>query len=189
MWRDLFVLCLVPLAVLASPMSQGYKDDGYDNGGYDKDSYGDKGESYTKDDGYGKKMTCTPVFDTVFQEFCESYFDRVCRTTHQEKCVDVPDQNCRAVMTNQQKRKCFEVDEVVCKLREDVKYQTVQVGYTVQKCSKVQGNVKRICQFVQFRRLLKTSYFRARLRHCFRHLFHDQGEVHVHQRSQPVLLP
>jgi len=145
MWRDLFVLCLVPLAVLASPMSQGYKDDGYDNGGYDKDSYGDKGESYTKDDGYGKKMTCTPVFDTVFQEFCESYFDRVCRTTHQEKCVDVPDQNCRAVMTNQQKRKCFEVDEVVCKLREDVKYQTVQVGYTVQKCSKVQ---ERVCDTV-----------------------------------------
>ena len=44
-------------------------------------------------------------------------------------------------MTNQQKRKCFEVDEIVCKLREDVKYQTVQVGFTVQKCSKVQGNV------------------------------------------------
>ena len=80
MWRDLFVLCLVPLAVLSSPMSQGYKDDGYgDQGGYDAGStatasYGSggggddyKGDSYTKDDGYGKKMTCTPYFDTVFK--------------------------------------------------------------------------------------------------------------------------
>merc|ERR1739836_42335 len=48
-----------------------------------------------------------------------------------EKCTDVPYQHCDAVMTNQQKRKCFEVDEVVCKLREDVKYQTVQVCDTV----------------------------------------------------------
>merc|ERR1712210_105988 len=123
--------------------SQGYKDDGYGNQG---DSYSEKGgDSYQKDDGYGGKVTCTPYFDTVFQEYCESYFDRVCRTTHQEKCVDVPDQNCRAVMTNQQKRKCFEVDEVVCKLREDVKYQTWEVGFTVQKCSKV---TERVCDTV-----------------------------------------
>merc|ERR1712210_141850 len=123
--------------------SQGYKDDGYGNQG---DSYSDKGgDSYQKDDGYGGKVVCTPTYDMVYKELCESYFDRVCRTTYQEKCVDVPDQNCRAVMTNQQKRKCFEVDEVVCKLREDVKYQTVQVGFTVQKCSKV---TERVCDTV-----------------------------------------
>merc|ERR1719500_423701 len=117
MWRDLFVLCL-STAILASPMSQGYKDDGYgDQGGQGGAGYGEKAESYTKDDGYGSKVVCTPTYDMVYKELCESYFDRVCRTTHQEKCV--------------------EVDEVVCELREDVKYQTVQVGFTVQKCSKV----------------------------------------------------
>merc|ERR1719305_1756317 len=100
-------------------MSQGYKDDGYgDQGGQGGAGYGEKTESYTKDDGYGSKVVCTPTYDMVYKELCESYFDRVCRTT------------------NQQKRKCFEVDEVVCKLREDVKYQTVQVGFTVQKCSR-----------------------------------------------------
>merc|ERR1712027_302605 len=92
MMCDLFVLCLVPLAVFSTPMP--YKDDGYD-----------------KD----------------YKEYCESYYDRICRTTHKEKCTDVPYQHCDAVLTNQQKRKCFEVEEVVCKLREDVKYQTVQV--------------------------------------------------------------
>merc|ERR1712224_496535 len=139
MMRDLFVLCLVPLAVLSTPMP--YKDDGYDKG-YEKDSYGDDhGDSYTKDDGYGKKLVCKPVYDTVYKEYCESYYDRICRTTHKEKCTDVPYQHCDAVLTNQQKRKCFEGEEVVCKLREDVKYQTVQVGFTVQKCNKVQERV------------------------------------------------
>merc|ERR1712177_159035 len=92
MMRDLFVLCLVPLAVLSTPMP--YKDDGYDKE-YKGDSY--DGDSYTKDDGYGKKLVCKPIYDTV------------------------------------------------CKLREDVKYQTVQVGFTVQKCNKVQ---ERVCDTV-----------------------------------------
>merc|ERR1711936_1465237 len=142
MMRDLFVLCFVPLAVLSTPMP--YKDDGYDKG-HDKNTYGGDGDSYTKDDGYGKKLVCKPVYDTVYKEFCENYYDRICRTTHKEKCTDVPDQHCNAVLTNQQKRKCFEVEEVVCKLREDVKYQTVQVGFTVQKCNKVQ---ERVCDTV-----------------------------------------
>merc|ERR1712214_277050 len=97
MMRDLFVLCLVPLAVLSTPMP--YKDDGYDKG-YEKDSYGDDhGDSYTKDDGYGKKLVCKPVYDTVYKE----------------NCTDVPYQHCDAVLPNQRKRKCCEVDEVVCK--------------------------------------------------------------------------
>jgi len=145
MWRDIFVLCIVPFAVLASPMTQGYKDDGYGEKGYSDDGYGGAGDSYTKDDGYGKKITCTPYYETKFKEYCEAYTDRVCRTTHQEECMDVPAQNCRAVMTNQQQRKCFEVEEIVCKLREDVKYQTIQVGFTVQKCNKVQ---ERVCDTV-----------------------------------------
>merc|ERR1712018_1113854 len=140
MMRDLFVLCLVPLAVLSTPMP--YKDDGYDKE-YKGDSY--DGDSYTKDDGYGKKLVCKPIYDTVYKEYCESYYDRICRTTHKEKCTDVPYQHCDAVLTNQQKRKCFEVEEVVCKLREDVKYQTVQVGFTVQKCNKVR---ERVCDTV-----------------------------------------
>merc|ERR1712025_874076 len=38
-----------------------------------------------------------------------------------------------------------DVTELVCKLREDVKYETVQVGFTVQKCHKVQ---ERVCDTV-----------------------------------------
>jgi len=153
MWRDLFVLCLVlvPAVVLSKTIDYGttpsYSDSssGHPTGGYKDDGYGGSADPYSKDDGYGGKTVCTPYFDTVFQEFCESYTDRVCRTTHEERCTDAPDQNCRAVVTNQQNRKCFDVTELVCKLREDVKYETVQVGFTVQKCHKVQ---ERVCDTV-----------------------------------------
>merc|ERR1712018_608918 len=113
MMRDLFVLCLVPLAVLSTPMP--YKDDGYDKE-YKGDSY--DGDSYTKDDGYGKKLVCKPIYDTVYKEYCESYYDRICRTTHKEKCTDVPYQHCVAVLTNQQKRN--KVQERVCDTVYDV---------------------------------------------------------------------
>merc|ERR1712038_1290813 len=155
MWRDLFVLCLVPALVLSKTIdygsTPGYTDSSsaQTTGGYKDDGYSGSTNSYSKDDGYGGKQDCPygqeRVTKTVFKEFCEAYTDRVCRTTHEESCTDVPDKNCRAVVTNQQNRKCFDVTELVCKLREDVKYETVQVGFTVQKCHKVQ---ERVCDTV-----------------------------------------
>merc|ERR1712061_217889 len=155
MWRDLFVLCLVPALGLSKTIgygsTPGYTDSSsaQTTGGYKDDGYGGSVDSYSKDDGYGGKNDCPygqkRVTKTVFKEFCEAYTDRVCRTTHEESCSDVPDKNCRAVVTNQQNRKCFDVTELVCKLREDVKYETVQVGFTVQKCHKVQ---ERVCDTV-----------------------------------------
>merc|ERR1712186_86890 len=155
MWRDLFVLCLVPALVLSKTVdygsTPGYTDSSsaQTTGGYKDDGYSGSTNSYSKDDGYGGKQDCPygqeRVTKTVFKEFCEAYTDRVCRTTHGESCTDVPDKNCRAVVTNQQNRKCFDVTELVCKLREDVKYETVQVGFTVQKCHKVQ---ERVCDTV-----------------------------------------
>merc|ERR1712066_740408 len=155
MWRDLFVLCLAPALVLSKTIdygsTPGYTDSNsaQTTGGYKDDGYGGSADSYSKDDGYGGKQDCPYGQEretkTVFKEFCEAYTDRVCRTTHEESCTDVPDKNCRAVVTNQQNRKCFDVTELVCKLREDVKYETVQVGFTVQKCHKVQ---ERVCDTV-----------------------------------------
>merc|ERR1711948_46762 len=85
MMRDLFVLCLVPLAVLSTPMP--YKDDGYD-----KDTYGSDGDSYTKDDGYGKKLVCKPVYDTIKEKsVCINVHNPYCK--HEEKTII--DRTCR----------------------------------------------------------------------------------------------
>merc|ERR1712061_420847 len=102
MWRDLFVLCLVPALVLSKTIDYG------STPGYTDSSSAQTTGGY-KDDGYGGKQDCPYGQEretkTVFKEFCEAYTDRVCRTTHEESCTDVPDKNCRAVVTNQQNRK------------------------------------------------------------------------------------
>ncbi|TRY79237.1 hypothetical protein TCAL_10041 [Tigriopus californicus] len=90
--------------------------------------------------GYGggyEKPKCRDVYDTVQENQCEPYTERVCQTTQKETCQDVADQNCRAITTTKQIRKCFDVSENICSLKEQVKFDTIQVGFTVQKCRKV----------------------------------------------------
>lgn len=118
-----------------SPMSGG-------GSGPASPSYGGNGGGSGGNGGYGggyEKPKCRDVYDTVQEDKCEPYTERVCQTTQKETCQDVADQNCRAITTTKQIRKCFDVTENKCSLKEQVKFDTVQVGFTVQKCRKVKG--------------------------------------------------
>eukprot|EP00095_Tigriopus_kingsejongensis_P005166 maker-scaffold237_size242172-snap-gene-0.20 protein:Tk05166 transcript:maker-scaffold237_size242172-snap-gene-0.20-mRNA-1 annotation:"hypothetical protein" len=98
--------------------------------------------------GYGggyEKPKCRVVYDSVQEDRCEPYTERVCQTTQRESCQDVADQNCGAIVTTKQIRKCFDVNENICTLKEDIKFDTIQVGFTVQKCRKVK---ERVCDTV-----------------------------------------
>ena len=83
----------------------------------------------TGSDGYGGGSTtetrCTPFFDTVQEDRCEAYQERVCTTQQRESCNDVADQSCRAIVTTNQIRKCFNVTEILCGLKENVQFETV----------------------------------------------------------------
>ena len=93
----------------------------------------------------GGDYQCRTVFDNEQSEHCEPYTERICRTIQKESCTDVQDQTCRAIVTSQQGRKCFNVTEMLCNLKEDIQYEVVQVGFTVQKCHKVS---ERVCDTV-----------------------------------------
>ena len=69
----------------------------------------------------------------------------MCTTQQRESCQDMADQNCRAIVTTKQNRKCFNVTEILCGLKEEVKFETVQVGFTVQRCRKIP---ERVCDTV-----------------------------------------
>ena len=97
-------------------------------------------------DGYGGQQQqtttqrkCTPFYETQTRDQCESYTDRVCTTTHRENCQNVPLQTCSAQVNSKGGRKCFDVNEQRCQLREQVQMQTIQVPITVQKCQKQTG--------------------------------------------------
>jgi hypothetical protein len=93
--------------------------------------------------GYGQQTQkqCRTVYDDVPKEHCESYTDRICRTTQKESCSQGSGQNCRGVISASGTRQCFNVTETRCMLKEDVKFETVDVPFVVQKCTKVPERV------------------------------------------------
>ncbi len=102
-------------------------------------SYGEQGSAgYGDNDGYAQpQQKCQYYDETKYTEHCEDFEERTCTTTHRESCSDVRDQNCRGVVSAKQVRKCFDVTEQRCSLKEDVRMETIQMPVTVQKCRKV----------------------------------------------------
>jgi len=105
------------------------------NSEYGADSYGD--------DSAGQN--CYPTFETKYKEQCESYNEKVCYTSHKEQCKDVMGKKCKAIHTSKQDRKCFDVNELICSLKENVQYEEIPAVFTVQKCHKMK---ERVCDTV-----------------------------------------
>ena len=108
------------------------------------------GEGYgTADVEYGGSAhadkKCYPTYETKFREACEDYSEKVCYTTQKESCTDLPGQKCKAIQTSKQERKCFDVNEMLCSLKENVKYEETPAVFTIQKCHKI---TERVCDTV-----------------------------------------
>lgn len=114
------------------------------------ESQGDSsGNSFGMSDSYGGdayKTKCYPVYEIKYEDKCQQYTDRVCTTQHKESCHDgVAGENCNAIVTSKQVRKCFNTTELLCSLKEDIQYEVIQATFTVQKCQKV---TERVCDTV-----------------------------------------
>merc|ERR1712173_103391 len=107
---------------------------------YGSEDYGTADVEYGRS-GYGEKK-CYPTYETKFRDACEDYSEKVCYTTQKESCTDVPGQKCKAIQTSKQERKCFNVNEMLCSLKENVKYEENPAVFTIQKCHKV---TERVC--------------------------------------------
>ncbi len=90
--------------------------------------------SHGDNDRYSQPQQKCYYDETKYTEHCENFEKHTC--THRESCSDVRDQNCRGVVSVKQVRKCFDVTEQRCSLKE-----TNQMPVTVQKCRKVPEQV------------------------------------------------
>merc|ERR1719410_3391202 len=93
-------------------------------------------------DGSNAGQNCYPTFETKYKEQCESYNEKVCYTSHKEQCKDVMGKKCKAIHTSTQERKCFDVQELLCSLKETVQHEEIPAVFTVQKCHTV---TERVC--------------------------------------------
>merc|ERR1739848_274446 len=110
---------------------------------YGSEDYGTDDVEYGRS-GYAEKK-CYSTYETKFREACEDYSEKVCYTTQKESCTDLPGQKCKAIQTSKQERKCFDVNEMLCSLKENVKYEETPAVFTIQKCHKI---AERVCDTV-----------------------------------------
>jgi len=96
---------------------------------------------YGGDSGYAEKK-CYPTYETKYRKQCEDYNEKVCRTTHNEQCQDVASKRCKAIKTSRDERKCHNVNELLCSLKESVQHEEIPAVFTVQKCHEV---TERVC--------------------------------------------
>jgi len=82
------------------------------------------------------KPKCKFVDEIEYEERCEEFKDRICHTSYDEYCEDIYDQTCFSFVSKSQIRKCFNVTETVCTLKEDINYEVIDAVFTVQKCSR-----------------------------------------------------
>jgi len=108
-----------------------------------EEDYSGKVQLSSNDNGYGQNtVKCHDEERVQFVDKCVPYVEQTCYTQVQESCVMETVANCTGVISTDTRRKCFDVQELVCGLQEKVDYFTLQEEYMVQVCSTVK---ERIC--------------------------------------------
>merc|ERR1712042_25241 len=70
----------------------------------------------------------------VFENQCEPYTEKTCWTQNEEDCKPIMYKNCTGVIQTKVDRVCFNVNELVCSLVENIYYETLEETYQVQRC-------------------------------------------------------
>jgi len=78
---------------------------------------------------------CTMVDKVEYKDVCEPYTERTCVTQNEEDCNRVSFNTCTGVIESKQDRRCFDVTELVCGLKEEVQFDTVVEEFQVQLCT------------------------------------------------------
>merc|ERR1711864_52260 len=144
----LYLLVVLAVTVSGSPLSG--------NLAYEKGGEAGYGADYGSGDYGGQK--CYPTYETKYKEQCEDYSEKVCYTTQRESCNDIQRKKCKAIQTLKHERKCYDVNEMLCSLKENVQYEEVPAVFTVQKCHKI---ADRICDTVYETELTERDDFKC----------------------------
>jgi len=110
----------------------------------EQDAYADLLTLTSNDNGYGQmdEVKCRDEEKVQYVDKCVPYQEKTCYTQVQENCEMEIFPNCTGIVETTAERECFNVTEMICGLKEEIKYFTLQEEYKVQVCSVVK---ERIC--------------------------------------------
>merc|ERR1711953_1520901 len=94
------------------------------------------------DGGYQSPRSSCHIEERItFKDVCVDYDEETCSTQFEETCVKVPYKNCNGIVSSTYEQACFDVDELICGLKEDVEYETVVEESYAQLCTIVNERV------------------------------------------------
>jgi len=95
------------------------------------------------DNGYGgdRPLNCHMEERISYEDVCVPWQEELCYTQSREECKQVPSRNCTANVVTNVDRKCFDVTEMLCSLKQNINYEGIQEKYQVQKCTTLQDRV------------------------------------------------
>jgi len=90
---------------------------------------------------YELPVTCRLEDQISFKDVCIPYKERTCQTHFKEDCVQIPHRVCTGTISTAYERACFDVDELICSLKEDMDYESLEEEFYVQLCTVVKERV------------------------------------------------
>jgi len=94
------------------------------------------------DGGYQSPRSSCHIEERItFKDVCVDYDEETCSTQFEETCVKVPYKNCNGIVSSTYEQACFDVDELICGLKEEVEYETVVEDSYAQLCTIVNERV------------------------------------------------
>merc|ERR1719516_155843 len=90
---------------------------------------------------YSAPTSCRFEDRISFTDVCIPYKEKTCYTHFKEDCQQIPHRVCTGTVSTAYERACFDVDELICGLKEEVDYETLEEEFYVQLCTVVKERV------------------------------------------------
>ena len=90
---------------------------------------------------YENAVTCRLEDKISFKDVCIPYKEKTCYTHFKEDCQQIPHRVCTGTVSTEYERACFDVDELICGLKEEMDYESLEEEFYVQLCTVVKERV------------------------------------------------
>jgi len=90
---------------------------------------------------YERPASCRLEEKISFKDVCIPYTEKTCYTHFAEDCQQIPHRVCTGTVSTEYERACFDVDELICGLKEEMDYETLEEEFYVQLCTVVKERV------------------------------------------------
>ena len=88
-----------------------------------------------------RPVSCRLVDKISIKDVCIPYKEKTCYTHFKDDCKQIPHRVCTGTVSTAYERACFDVDELICGLKEEMDFEGLEEEFYVQLCTMVKERV------------------------------------------------